>query len=84
MSTQAMKGVSLEPWRFDIRYHVANFVGFVVALRQAARERRQLLDLKDRDLADIGITRVDALREAERPLWRSVFTSHDRWSGGSP
>ena len=43
---------------------------FIVRIRQAARERAQLLALNERELQDIGITRVDALRVAERPLWR--------------
>ncbi len=37
--------------------------------RRARRERHQLLGLNERELRDIGITRVDAWREAERPLW---------------
>ena len=37
-------------------------------LRRAAQERAQLLSLDERELRDIGITRVDALREADRPL----------------
>lgn len=41
-------------------------------LRRAAQERAQLLRLDERELRDIGITRLDALREADRPLrqWR--------------
>ena len=39
-------------------------------LKRAAIERSQLLSLSDRELRDIGITRVDALREADRPLWK--------------
>ncbi len=38
-------------------------------LKRAAQERAQLLSLNDRELRDIGISRVDALREADRPLW---------------
>jgi len=34
------------------------------------RERAQLLTLSEREVHDIGITRCDALREAEKPLWR--------------
>lgn len=37
---------------------------------ERARERRQLLAMTDRDLHDLGITRVDAWREANKPLWR--------------
>ncbi len=33
------------------------------------RQRRQLARLDDRALADIGLTREEALREARRPLW---------------
>ncbi len=31
--------------------------------------RRQLQKLSDQELADIGIDRVDALREAHKPFW---------------
>jgi uncharacterized protein YjiS (DUF1127 family) len=33
--------------------------------------RRELAELSDRELRDIGITRVDALGEAEKPFWRA-------------
>lgn len=33
--------------------------------------RRYLAGLSDRELRDIGITRVDAVREAEKPFWRA-------------
>ncbi len=35
---------------------------------QVRRERRELLKLDSRALADIGISREDALREASRPF----------------
>lgn len=35
-----------------------------------ARERRQLLALDARMLADIGISRGDALAEGRKPFWR--------------
>ncbi|KAA3628906.1 MAG: DUF1127 domain-containing protein [Proteobacteria bacterium] len=34
-----------------------------------ARQRRDLLDLDDRLLRDIGINRADAEREARKPFW---------------
>jgi uncharacterized protein YjiS (DUF1127 family) len=34
------------------------------------RERRELLTLDDRTLADIGLTRCDVLAEAEKPFWK--------------
>jgi uncharacterized protein YjiS (DUF1127 family) len=33
--------------------------------------RRELAALSDHALRDIGITRVDAIREAEKPFWRA-------------
>lgn len=33
------------------------------------RERNRLLELDDRMLADLGLTREDATREASRPFW---------------
>jgi len=37
--------------------------------RRARRESAQLLGLGERDLRDIGISRVDAIREAGRSAW---------------
>lgn len=37
--------------------------------RRVAIERRRLLDLDPRLLADMGVTREDALHEASRPFW---------------
>ena len=36
---------------------------------QVARERRALAQLDERTLADLGISDVDAAREAGRPVW---------------
>lgn len=33
------------------------------------RSRRLLLELSDQQLKDIGISRADAYREADRPFW---------------
>jgi uncharacterized protein YjiS (DUF1127 family) len=35
------------------------------------RARRELLQLNDHELRDIGLTRVEALYEASRPFWDS-------------
>jgi uncharacterized protein YjiS (DUF1127 family) len=37
---------------------------------ERARQRGALADLDDHQLRDIGITRVDAAREAGKPFWR--------------
>lgn len=33
-------------------------------------ERWELLSLDDRELRDIGLTRLDARRQADKPFWR--------------
>jgi len=38
--------------------------------RARARERRMLLQLDERMLKDIGVTRVDVAQEASKPFWR--------------
>lgn len=41
----------------------------VCAMRQARQTRRQLAEMDDRMLADLGISRGDARMEASRPMW---------------
>lgn len=46
--------------------------GFLARLMAAQRQRRELTALsllEDRLLDDIGLTRADALVEAQRPFW---------------
>lgn len=45
-------------------------------LAERRRQRLALLELDDRLLADIGISRADALAEAHKPFWR-------QFSGGT-
>jgi uncharacterized protein YjiS (DUF1127 family) len=37
---------------------------------ERSRQRRQLAQLSDHMLRDIGLTRADAWHEAEKPFWR--------------
>jgi uncharacterized protein YjiS (DUF1127 family) len=37
--------------------------------REVSRQRRDLRDLSDQLLKDIGISRADAIREADRTFW---------------
>jgi uncharacterized protein YjiS (DUF1127 family) len=39
--------------------------------RRRAQSRRQLALLGERDLRDIGLTRVDAWQELKKPFWRA-------------
>jgi uncharacterized protein YjiS (DUF1127 family) len=38
--------------------------------RERYRQRRQLLEMDDRQLKDIGITREQAEQEGHKPLWK--------------
>jgi uncharacterized protein YjiS (DUF1127 family) len=39
--------------------------------RQRQQDRRQLAELTNRDLQDIGLSRSDVVYEAEKPFWRA-------------
>ena len=39
--------------------------------RRRLRERRELADMCERSLQDIGLSRYDALHEASKPFWRA-------------
>ncbi|QCO14958.1 DUF1127 domain-containing protein [Azospirillum brasilense] len=45
-------------------------LAWIAHLRDQRRQREALLSLSDRELRDIGITRYDAVTEAQKPLWR--------------
>jgi uncharacterized protein YjiS (DUF1127 family) len=39
--------------------------------RERVRSRREVTQLSDRDLRDVGISRSDIVKEAEKPFWRA-------------
>ncbi|MBT3306668.1 MAG: DUF1127 domain-containing protein [Alphaproteobacteria bacterium] len=45
-------------------------VAMVNLWRNRSSQRRALVDMSDHMLRDIGIDRLDALRESEKPFWR--------------
>jgi len=51
--------------------HAAGLRGLIAEWLHRIESRRDLAALSDRELRDIGITRVDALSEAEKPFWRA-------------
>jgi uncharacterized protein YjiS (DUF1127 family) len=58
-------------WR--ARHDLHPFAAAVVLIRrwiERARQRRALASLDEAMLRDIGITRVEAVRESEKPFWR--------------
>lgn len=73
MSIAMAKAVSAWPgraWTTRLVGVGARLIAATAEMRRAAVGRRELLALSERELRDIGISRVDAIREAERPLWR--------------
>ena len=67
-----MERVSLLP-RVERRSQSGTFADILVAIIgyiERRRERQALLRLDDRMLRDIGLTRVDVMREADKPFWR--------------
>lgn len=42
----------------------------LLAWQTRTNDRRQLADMDSRLLADIGLSRADALKEASKPFWR--------------
>ena len=49
---------------------VAAAVALIARWLETARQRRTLAALDDYVLRDIGITRLEAVREAEKPFWK--------------
>jgi uncharacterized protein YjiS (DUF1127 family) len=47
-------------------------VALAVTWIERWQQRRTLEEMDDHHLADIGLTRRDALREARRPFWRGA------------
>lgn len=45
-------------------------IELVLLWHERARQRRQLAELSDHMLRDIGVTRADAWAEVEKPFWR--------------
>ena len=45
-------------------------IDLVLLWQERARQRRHLASLDDRLLRDIGISRLDAINEIDKPFWR--------------
>jgi uncharacterized protein YjiS (DUF1127 family) len=51
--------------------HIGGLRGLIGEWLRRIESRRDLAALTDRELRDIGLTRVDALGEAGKPFWRA-------------
>jgi uncharacterized protein YjiS (DUF1127 family) len=56
-------------WTLSVLHRLAS----LGAMRRAVATRRQLAELDDRALKDIGISRLDAQAEASRAPWDLAF-----------
>jgi uncharacterized protein YjiS (DUF1127 family) len=54
---------ALSPWPLRALRRIGSMIG-------KTRQRRILVELDDRLLSDIGLTRDQAAREARKPFWR--------------
>ena len=67
MSTMSLTAVTFRPRRSsvwsELKRHVAEW-------RSRARSRHELMMLSDHDLSDIGLTRMDAEHEGDKPFLR--------------
>ena len=54
-----------------MRRALARVAGAALAWHERARQRCALLELSDYMLCDIGISRADAIGEANKPFWRT-------------
>ena len=50
---------------------LSSLAGMTIIWLNRRQGRRDLSELDDRLLADVGISREDALREAGKPFWRT-------------
>jgi uncharacterized protein YjiS (DUF1127 family) len=49
----------------------ARIFSLLLAWQERAEQRRTLRQLDDRMLRDIGLSRADVAREADKPVWRA-------------
>lgn len=68
-TTLDLKWISERPSRTSVS--LARVWAQIQDWREIYRQRRALLGLSDAMLKDIGISRVDALQEGNKPFWRS-------------
>jgi len=73
MSTQTIYSRGPYLTRLDgvrsLGQYLARFTHYFLTSLDVARQRKQLLALDESALKDIGISRTDALREANRDFW---------------
>jgi uncharacterized protein YjiS (DUF1127 family) len=56
---------------FGLSWATVELAERIHSYRRARRERAQLLAMSERELRDLGLSRIDALRLANQPMWRN-------------
>jgi uncharacterized protein YjiS (DUF1127 family) len=51
-------------------FSLSYWVALAIWCRERRRQRKALLDLDDRMLADVAITKLQAIEEAGKPFWK--------------
>jgi uncharacterized protein YjiS (DUF1127 family) len=62
MSATAFRGRTRPTRWSELKRHVVEW-------HQRVRSRYELMALSERDLADMGLTRLDAFNESTKPFW---------------
>jgi uncharacterized protein YjiS (DUF1127 family) len=57
--------------RSTLAHRPARLFALIAAWVRRSEDRRELAGLDDRALRDIAVTRVEAMREIEKPFWRA-------------
>jgi uncharacterized protein YjiS (DUF1127 family) len=66
MSTITLSTIAVRSRRFP-RWNELG--ALLVEWRRRVRSRYELMALNDRDLSDMGMTRLDACNECDKPFW---------------
>lgn len=61
----------LRPHPLDLASRFDKLMSLFALWQRRSHQRGQLLQLNDRLLQDIGLSRTDALAEASKPFWRA-------------
>jgi uncharacterized protein YjiS (DUF1127 family) len=64
-----MLGIGVDQWRHSPRRR--KLAALVAEWRRRSRSRHELERLSERDLADMGLTRLDVVNETQKLFWEA-------------
>ena len=65
-----LPAADLHRTRYGVAEALTRCFDLIISWQDRAKQRRQLMEFDDALLKDIGISRADAEREANKPFWR--------------